>query len=565
MQFHFVRVVATMLLFQLTCLHAMAQDQGASMDSVLQDYVKSEDTAFKWEVEIDQETPQMRYVVLNLTSQKWLDQDRVNRTEWNHWLELFIPNPVQTEVALLFITGGSNDNAQPSLSDSPAMQIAMHTGNVVAQLRQVPNQPLRFLGDSMDRSEDDLIAFSWTQYLETNDTNWIAQLPMTKSAVRAMDAITEVLKLDEFDNQVIEEFVVAGGSKRGWTTWLTAVADERVIAIVPIVYDVLNSQESMRHHFEAYGYWSPSVGDYVNHKILPRLHSGELEELFVIVDPFSYRERLALPKFIVNSTGDEFFLPDSSQFYWDDLVGEKRLRYVSNSDHGLGGTDAVESLGAYFALIAKGEEVPSIHWTRENTRSIEIRTSREPIDAKLWVAHNPTSRDFRLLRWGSGDNDVHGPIYKEHNLDSVPGDPLTFRGSLSGDEPGWSAWLAEFAFDVGLPFPLKLTTDVQVDPVSLPFNGKDFSAETFLTIHCSQDEFDMSDADTVLDFLDSNFEKSKYVFVHGGGKGRVYFTWKQTQDLRAEGRAVADLLESLGYSDCQYQIESGGGPTLPPL
>ena len=33
----------------------------------------------------------------------------------------------------------------------------------------------------------------------------------------------------------VDQFFVAGGSKRGWTTWTTAVVDPRVVAIVPMV------------------------------------------------------------------------------------------------------------------------------------------------------------------------------------------------------------------------------------------------------------------------------------------------------------------------------------------
>ena len=51
----------------------------------------------------------------------------------------------------------------------------------------------------------------------------------------------------------IERFVVSGVSKRGWTTWLAAAVDERVVGIAPIVFDVLNMEASIRHHFAAYG------------------------------------------------------------------------------------------------------------------------------------------------------------------------------------------------------------------------------------------------------------------------------------------------------------------------
>jgi PhoPQ-activated pathogenicity-related protein len=50
--------------------------------------------------------------------------------------------------------------------------------------------------------------------------------------------------------------------------------------------------------------------------------------LYAIEDPYSYRDRLTMPKFIVNASGDQYFPPDSSQFYFGDLPGEKYLRYV---------------------------------------------------------------------------------------------------------------------------------------------------------------------------------------------------------------------------------------------
>ena len=37
----------------------------------------------------------------------------------------------------------------------------------------------------------------------------------------------------------IGNFIVAGASKRGWTTWTTAAVDTRVIAAIPIVMGTL--------------------------------------------------------------------------------------------------------------------------------------------------------------------------------------------------------------------------------------------------------------------------------------------------------------------------------------
>ena len=82
---------------------------------------------------------------------------------------------------------------------------------------------------------------------------------MTKAAVRAMDTVVSYCA---GGNVPIDGFVVAGGSKRGWTTWTTAAVDRRVVAIVPIVIDLLNIEPSFKHHLAAYGFWAPAVGDY---------------------------------------------------------------------------------------------------------------------------------------------------------------------------------------------------------------------------------------------------------------------------------------------------------------
>ena len=124
----------------------------------------------------------------------------------------------------------------------------------------VPNQPLVFHGDGKPRVEDDLVAYTWVQYFKTGDPTWPARNPMVKSAVRAMDTITAVMATKAGGEVPVNKFVVAGGSKRGWTTWLTGAVDQRVVAIVPIVIDVLNVEKSMRHHYAAYGFWAPSVG-----------------------------------------------------------------------------------------------------------------------------------------------------------------------------------------------------------------------------------------------------------------------------------------------------------------
>src|SRR5207247_568534 len=118
---------------------------------------------------------------------------------------------------------------------------------------------------------------------------WLARLPMTKSAVRAMDTITAVLKQENID---VDKFVVSGGSKRGWTTWTTAAVDKRVVAIVPAVIDMLNMVPSFVHHWRVYGFWAPSIADYVENDIMKWSGTPRYEEMLKIVEPYSYRDRL---------------------------------------------------------------------------------------------------------------------------------------------------------------------------------------------------------------------------------------------------------------------------------
>ena len=183
--------------------------------------------------------------------------------------------------------------------------------------------------------EDGIIAYTWMKYMKTGDETWPLRLPMTKAAVRAMDTITAVMATPEAGAVKVEKFVVSGGSKRGWTTWTTAAVDKRVVAIVPASIDLLNLEKSFDHHFRVYGFFAPAVKDYVEAGVMDWTGTPEYRKLLEIEEPYSYRERLTMPKFMIQAAGDQFFLPDSSRFYFDDLKGEKYLRYIPNTDHGL--------------------------------------------------------------------------------------------------------------------------------------------------------------------------------------------------------------------------------------
>ena len=544
----------------LACLAALAgatSSLAAALPqrTALDDYVNAHDASYAWRV-LSTTTADdgSRTVIVDLVSQHWLTDADVDRTEWQHWLALSIPATVSSDTAMLFIGGGRNGREPPTDASPRTAAIARATQTVVAELGMVPNQPLVFHDDGNARSEDDLIGYAWDQYLETGDWRWAPRNAMVKSAVRAMDTITAVMASETGGQSTVDRFVVAGGSKRGWTTWLTGAVDPRVVAIIPIVIDVVNVEPSMRHHFAAYGFWAPSVGNYVDHGIMARMDHPRLAELYRLVDPYFYRHRLTMPKLVLNATGDQFFLPDSSRFYWDDLRGENYLRYVPNADHGLDGSDAVETMAAFHTLMATGVKPPQYSWSTASDGTLTVLAQTPPREVRLWQAHNPEARDFRVETLGRAYTSTPLPPVAEGLYVVEPPAPAS----------GWTAWFVELTFDVAAATPLKLTTGVTVTPDTLPFTAKPSGLSTSATLVCrAPSGADAAEIGQAVRALDEPGIATEGLSVSAINE-RMFVNWTPAGDLTAGARAVAGVLAELGCTQPTYQLESGPGATLPP-
>jgi len=427
--------------------------------TALDRYVQAPDPAFRYELVKTLPGSGVTAYVLDMVSQNWLTTAEVDRTEWRHWLTVIKPEKVTTSIGLLLISGGSNGSKPPSGPHLLLAAIARETGAVTAELRMVPNQPLTFGSEGQPRREDSLIVYTWDRFLRTGEEKWPARLPMTKAAVRAMDAVTAFMRSPQGGGVTVDRFVVSGGSKRGWTTWTTAAVDRRVIAAVPIVIDVLNTEQALVHHWRAYGFWAPAIKDYSEGRIMDWSGTPQMRALMEIEDPYSYRDRLTLPKYIVNATGDEFFPLDSAQFYFQDLPGEKYLRYVPNADHSLNETDGPFSLFAYFQAIVSNTPRPRFWWKADREAgSIRLRTLDPPSQVLLWQATNPKARDFRQVSIG-----------KAWTSSPVAGDNGLYTASLPKPKAGFSAFFLELTYPSGGKFPFKFTTEVVVTPNAYPF------------------------------------------------------------------------------------------------
>jgi len=447
---------------RLTVFTAVLAALALAEQTALDRYVAKPDPSFKWKLAGSIPCEGCTAQVLDMVSQNWRKPDEVSRTEWQHWVTVIRPEKVVSPIAVLFITGGSNNGRPPTRADGMLSAIAKEIQAVAVELRMVPNQPVRFPGDTRDRTEDSIIAYTWDKFLRGGDEEWPLRLPMTKAAVRAMDAVTAFAKSPEGGGITVDRFIVSGGSKRGWTTWTTGAVDKRVVAIAPLVIDCLNLEKSMMHHWRAYGFWAPAVGDYTAARIMDWMGSKENKALLKIEEPFEYRDRLTMPKYIVNASGDQFFLPDSSQFYSKELKGEKLLRYVPNADHSLRNSDAPFGLTAFLQSVVSGKARPRYSWQVGKDGAIRVKTQDAPTEVRLWQASNPEARDFRLQTIGAK--------WKSEKIEAVDG---VYVGRAPRPEKGFTAYFVELTYPAG-KYPLKLTTDVKVVPDIYPHAAPKF-------------------------------------------------------------------------------------------
>eukprot|EP00913_Durusdinium_trenchii_P035347 g33077.t1 len=381
-------------------IKAPAAEKAASAEipRALFKYVAKPSPEFAWKQREQTTSKAGKIYHLDLTSQKW------HGIVWTHALTVFEPKKIRhPDHVLLFVSGGKVGRRPGKRDLEMGMQLAHLCAARVALLNQVPNQPL--LGN---RVEDDLITETWLKYLESGDETWPLLFPMVKSAVKAMDAV-EQLAAKEWKRPV-KGFVVTGASKRGWTSWLTAVADKRIVATAPIVINVLNFRAQMKHQLEVWGKYSEQIVDYTSKGLIKGVDEKESPreiQLRTMMDPWTYRSRLMLPKLLIHGTNDRYWVVDAMNLYWKDLSGPKFVRQVPNAGHSLkGGREgALTTLGAFFQQVVSKSPLPKVTWNykaEDKQLRLTMQARSEPKTGRIWIAHSET-KDFRNAKWEPKD------------------------------------------------------------------------------------------------------------------------------------------------------------------
>ena len=347
--------------------------------------------------------------------------------------------------------------APTNFSEEELSRIAVATRTVVIAVSNVPNQVLSYQGVATPLAEDYSVAYTWKLFIGDTQKyqNASLHIPMVASVSQAFR-----LAKKELAQQNITKFIVTGASKRGWAAWLTALSDPDVDAIIPVAFDLLNTKKSLEHMYQSYGKnWPVAFYPYYQQGIDQQIDTDEFVSLMTLEDPLTYLntdmgDRLKIDKYIINASGDDFYVPDNSHFYYDRLPGDKSLRVVPNSTH-YGILSVTErSLTTFVNRFQNGQKLPEITEKVQNSgdgkNELAVSFSEKPATVLQWTARNPAARDFRYacdVKYSSA------PVSRTDGGDK-------FSIPLITPDSGWQATYVEATFSDGYV----ATTQVYITP-----------------------------------------------------------------------------------------------------
>ena len=410
----------------------------AAAQKVFDAYMTRHEPVYKWRDTGHRVTKLLfggQATILNVTSLTWLDEERAvgpTGAVWTHQVAVVVPKKLTTtNVSMAVLNGGCNEDhyhngtgpAPPDATDeylALADALAYNTGAIAIVVYQLPNCRIVYPSDPQQtpREEDAMIAWAWYEYIQDpkHDPEWLPRLPMAKAGFQCMRAVQEWTAQEKLAD--IKGWIVAGASKRGWTTWMVGAADcptcVNIVGIAPLVPIVPDLVNEIHRQWMSYGGFTWAFTDYLAVNFTQLLDGPQFASALQIIDPMYYYERLArLPKVIVLSSDDEFMQFDWSDIWYDDLLGEKHLLIPPNSEHSLatGIPEIIECMTAFFSSVAHGQtaaERPSFDYAYDNTTgALSVSFPPGVEHGKVVLRHaqsmSTTRRDFRWVRLANNE------------------------------------------------------------------------------------------------------------------------------------------------------------------
>jgi PhoPQ-activated pathogenicity-related protein len=227
-----------------------------------------------------------------------------------------------------------------------------------------------------------------------------------------------------------------------------------------MVIDTLNMKEQRVHALEVWGKYSEQIDDYTQRGLTEKFEEPDGVKLWKMVDPYSYRDRLTMPKLLINGTNDRYWTLDALNIYWNDLKGQKSVVYLPNAGHNLAVNRnyALNGIGALFRSTISGRPWPRLTWKLDDSKAETVGLAIDSLPAagdgnggaknqpapmptgmKYWVAKSPT-RDFRDSEWVST---------------SLEGHPSTAKIEVPRPSTGFIAILGDVSYEIdGITFHL---------------------------------------------------------------------------------------------------------------
>lgn len=356
----------------------------------------------------------------------------VPKNSWKHTLFIYVPERIKSNI--FFMKAGSGNLEELHKPNMILSNIAKLFGTICIEAFDIPNQPLVFNNEIDGLIEDELMAHSWKDYVNTGNMKNIVNFHMAKSIIEIMKFSDEFVK-SELNININNKYILYGASKRALAIWLASSVSDKIEAIVPAVYDVLNVRSTIPNQKNRLGKFSQKLISYVKnglfkHKLAHRL--------FDFIDPINYDSHILIPKFLINAANDNFFTPDSSTHYFDLIRGTKYLRYIPNVDHYLE-TDALQShLVSIFKMVL-GKKF--IQYDISKVDNVVTITTNEQIDGlKIWYAENDVF-DFGIDQFVPYDSvNIDHLIPKPGDVVEIPVDNILTKNKK------WMVYMVEITF-----------------------------------------------------------------------------------------------------------------------
>jgi len=165
------------------------------------------------------------------------------------------------------------------------------------------------------------------------------------------------------------------------------------------------------------------IKDYSERMLIPIPKTAVAARLWKIIDPWSYRERLTMPKMIVCGTNDPYWPLDALNTYWDGLKGDKWILYVPNAGHYLCERDkdgkeeklplrTIATVCAFCRSQIFDKPMPKLNCDMicppgGDVLDVSLLCDVKPLAARVFSS-TATTRDFRKSFWEEKQLDMKG-------------------------------------------------------------------------------------------------------------------------------------------------------------